>query len=93
MTVDDLVILGILNNLVDVPDSAINVAAHTADNYNVRSSSIASLRTDLDGQSSVLPDDTVKRLNLRRLANKNKSLRVQSSSTVTNDGIVPTLVN
>lgn len=69
MAVDDLVILGILNNLVDVPDSAINVGAHTTDKNNVRSSSIAGLRTDLDGQSSVFPNDTVKRLNHRRLAN------------------------
>jgi len=48
MTVDDLIMLGILNNLADLLDCTINVGANTTDEDNIFSRSITCLSSGFE---------------------------------------------
>ena len=58
---DNLVILGILDDLLNFFDSTINLFADTANHNDVISRSIASIGAELNGQGLVFTDDPAKR--------------------------------
>ena len=64
---DNLVILGILDDLLNFLDSAINVFADTANHNDVISRSITSISAEFNGQSLVFTDDPVckKEINIK----------------------------
>lgn len=55
---NNLVILGILDDLLDLLDGTIDVSADTTNDNDVLSRSITSLGANLDGQGLVFTNDT-----------------------------------
>ena len=94
---DNLVVLGILDNLLNFLDSAINVFADTANHNDVISRSIASIGAELNGQRLVFTDDPVLQKGNQHQgqsqdANKFHS-RIEGSSIFSDNSFVPLLLN
>ena len=62
MAVDDLVVLGVLDDLEDLLDGTIDVGADTADKNDVLGRRVSGLGANFDGQRGVLTDDAARRL-------------------------------
>ena len=90
---DDFVVLGVLDDLFDLLDCAINIAADTSDLDDVLGRRIANLGTELDGQGLVLANDTVKPVSLVFLFIQVSRLRVESSAVASNNRFVPLLLH
>lgn len=96
IAVDNLVVLGSLDDLLDLLDGTVNIGANTANDDDVLGGRITSIRTELDGQSFVLTDDAVSRKSGKSEVKKRGKewhvyVRVKSRAPVTNDSLVPFL--
>ena len=93
MTIDNLIILRVFDNLKNSFHSPVNIGTDPANNNNIFSCRIRGFTSNLDGKSSILADDPKPGLRHTMKRFFEADLRVQSSTAFADDCFMPTFLN